>query len=67
MLGMFDRTARFVKRYHNIAEQIDQAAEQYADEVRERSFPGPDQLYQPKNSANFHFPPFLCSACGNGQ
>ncbi|WP_417608261.1 3-methyl-2-oxobutanoate hydroxymethyltransferase [Parasphingorhabdus sp.] len=48
MLGMFDRTARFVKRYHNIAEQIDQAAEQYAGEVRERSFPGPDQLYQPK-------------------
>ena len=48
MLGMFDRTARFVKRYHNIAEQIDQAAEQYATEVRERSFPGPDQLYQPK-------------------
>ncbi|MFK7842322.1 MAG: 3-methyl-2-oxobutanoate hydroxymethyltransferase [Sphingorhabdus sp.] len=48
MLGMFDRTARFVKRYHNISEQIDQAAEQYAAEVRERSFPGPDQLYQPK-------------------
>ncbi len=48
MLGMFDRTARFVKRYYNISEQIGTAAAQYAEEVRERSFPGPDQLYQPK-------------------
>lgn len=48
MLGMFERTARFVKRYHNIAEQIEQAAGAYAEDVRNRSFPGPDQLYQPK-------------------
>lgn len=49
MLGMFERTARFVKRYHNISENIEQAAADYAQEVRNRSFPGPDQLYQPKN------------------
>ena len=49
MLGMFDRTARFVKRYHNISENIEQAAADYAHEVRSRSFPGPDQLYQPKD------------------
>ncbi len=48
MLGMFERTARFVKRYHNISEQIEQAASEYASDVRARSFPGPDQLYQPK-------------------
>lgn len=48
MLGMFERTARFVKRYHNISEQIEGAAAQYAEDVRDRSFPGPDQLYQPK-------------------
>ncbi len=48
MLGMFERTARFVKRYHNISEQIEHAAGQYAEDVRNRSFPGPDQLYQPK-------------------
>jgi len=48
MLGMFERTARFVKRYHNISENIEQAAVQYAEDVRSRSFPGPDQLYQPK-------------------
>lgn len=48
MLGMFERTARFVKRYHNISENIEQAAADYAGDVRSRSFPGPDQLYQPK-------------------
>ena len=48
MLGMFDRTARFVKRYHNISDDIEQAVAKYAEEVRDRSFPGPDQLYQPK-------------------
>ncbi len=48
MLGMFERTARFVKRYHNISENIEQAAADYAGDVRSRSFPGPEQLYQPK-------------------
>lgn len=48
MLGMFERTARFVKRYHNISENIEQAATSYANDVRNRSFPGPEQLYQPK-------------------
>jgi len=38
MLGMFERTARFVKRYHNISENIEQAAVQYAEDVRSRSF-----------------------------
>ncbi len=48
MLGMFERTARFVKRYHNISENIEQAATDYAADVRSRAFPGADQLYQPK-------------------
>jgi 3-methyl-2-oxobutanoate hydroxymethyltransferase len=46
MLGMFERVPRFVKRYENIAETISAAAARYADEVRTRSFPGPDQTYQ---------------------
>ncbi|KLE36101.1 3-methyl-2-oxobutanoate hydroxymethyltransferase [Aurantiacibacter luteus] len=49
MLGMFERTPRFVKRYGDIAATISETAERYAAEVRERSFPGPDQLYQPKD------------------
>ena len=48
MLGMFERVPRFVKRYENIADTISAAAARYATEVRERSFPGIDQTYQPK-------------------
>jgi 3-methyl-2-oxobutanoate hydroxymethyltransferase len=48
MLGMFERTARFVKRYDDLSERIDAAAGRYAEEVRARSFPGPEQTYQPK-------------------
>ncbi len=48
MLGMFERVPRFVKRYENLAEVISKAAETYAGEVRARSFPTPDQTYQPK-------------------
>jgi 3-methyl-2-oxobutanoate hydroxymethyltransferase len=46
MLGMFERVPRFVKRYADLAETISAAAERYAGEVRERSFPGPDQTYR---------------------
>ena len=48
MLGMFERVPRFVKRYEEIAGIISGAAERYAAEVRSRSFPGPEQTYQPK-------------------
>ena len=48
MLGLFERTARFVKRYGDMAGFIDQAASAYAADVRARSFPTPDQTYQPK-------------------
>jgi len=45
---MFERVPRFVKRYENIAETISGAVQRYAAEVRERSFPGLEQTYQPK-------------------
>lgn len=48
MLGMFERVPRFVKKYGNIAEVIEETAKVYADEVRSRAFPGADQTYQPK-------------------
>jgi 3-methyl-2-oxobutanoate hydroxymethyltransferase len=48
MLGMFDRVPRFVKIYENLSETISAAAARYAAEVRDRSFPGKDQTYQPK-------------------
>ena len=48
MLGLFERTPRFVKRYGNLAEEIVKAAESYAAEVRDRTFPTADQTYRPK-------------------
>ena len=48
MLGMFERTPRFVKRYGDLARQIGDAARTYAEEVRARSFPTVDQTYRPK-------------------
>jgi 3-methyl-2-oxobutanoate hydroxymethyltransferase len=48
MLGMFERTPRFVKRYDDLAGRISEAARAYAEEVRSRTFPTPDQTYRPK-------------------
>jgi 3-methyl-2-oxobutanoate hydroxymethyltransferase len=49
MLGMFERTPRFVKRYDDLAARIGEAARTYAEEVRARRFPTPDQTYRPKS------------------
>ena len=48
MLGMFERVPRFVKKYEDLAGLISRTAESYAAEVRDRTFPGRDQTYQPK-------------------
>jgi 3-methyl-2-oxobutanoate hydroxymethyltransferase len=46
MLGMFERTPRFVKRYDDLAARIGEAAAAYAGEVRDRSFPTAEQIYR---------------------
>jgi len=48
MLGMFERVPRFVKRYGDMAGYIGDHAASYAQEVRSRAFPGPEQTYAPK-------------------
>ena len=48
MLGLFERTPRFVKRYADMATLISEAAAAYASDVRARTFPGPEQVYAPK-------------------
>jgi 3-methyl-2-oxobutanoate hydroxymethyltransferase len=48
MLGLFERTPRFVKRYDDLAARISEAAATYAHEVRSRSFPTVEQTYRPK-------------------
>jgi 3-methyl-2-oxobutanoate hydroxymethyltransferase len=48
MLGLFERTPRFVKRYGTMSENVDSAAAAYAADVRSRAFPTSDQTYAPK-------------------
>ena len=50
MLGLFERTPRFVKRYDDLASRIGEAAATYAAEVRSRSFPTSEQTYRPKGA-----------------
>ena len=49
MLGLFERTPRFVKRYASMADFVSEAAAAYAVDVRARAFPTPDQTYAPKD------------------
>ncbi len=48
MMGMFERTPRFVKRFGDLAGEIGAAAAAYAEEVRSRAFPTEDQIYRGK-------------------
>ena len=49
MLGLFERTPRFVKRYGDMSGMMTEAVEHYAREVRAREFPSADQVYKPKD------------------
>ena len=48
MLGLFDRTPKFVKRFGNMAANVAQSVKEYAQDVRSRDFPGAEQIYLPK-------------------
>jgi 3-methyl-2-oxobutanoate hydroxymethyltransferase len=48
MLGLFERTPRFVKRYGDLAGYVSERVELYAAEVRTRAFPTAEQVYAPK-------------------
>jgi 3-methyl-2-oxobutanoate hydroxymethyltransferase len=52
MLGLTTGKApKFVKRYANLAEEITRAAQTYAQEVGEGTFPGPEHSYSANGSA----------------
>jgi 3-methyl-2-oxobutanoate hydroxymethyltransferase len=51
MLGLFDWTPKFVRRYANLRAEIDQAVRAYAADVRARRFPGEAETYQLVKSA----------------
>ena len=46
MLGLFDWTPKFVRRYADLRGEIDRAVRAYASDVRERRFPGEAETYQ---------------------
>lgn len=46
MMGLFERTPRFVKRFGDLAGEIGAAAAAYAADVKARAFPTADQTYQ---------------------
>ena len=48
MLGLFDWTPRFVRRYADLKTEILQAARAYAEDVRARRFPAAAETYFPQ-------------------
>jgi 3-methyl-2-oxobutanoate hydroxymethyltransferase len=51
MLGLSPRTPKFVRRYGDLGPSIEAAVKGYADDVRSRSFPGPEHVYGMKTKA----------------
>jgi 3-methyl-2-oxobutanoate hydroxymethyltransferase len=45
------KAPKFVKRYANLAEEIEGAAQRFADDVRTGAFPGPEHEYSANGSA----------------
>ena len=53
ILGLFaDFTPKFVKRYAELAPEIEDAVKAYADEVRSRAFPGDEHCFGTKRGAS---------------
>jgi 3-methyl-2-oxobutanoate hydroxymethyltransferase len=51
MLGLFDWTPKFVRRYANLREEIGRAVQAYASDVRGRVFPGEAETYFNKRAS----------------
>jgi 3-methyl-2-oxobutanoate hydroxymethyltransferase len=50
MLGLSPRVPKFVKRFSELGPSIDAGVKAYADEVRARTFPGPEHVYPMKKA-----------------
>ena len=50
MLGLFERTPKFVREYETLRDRIGAAAKAYADDVRARAFPNDAETYTLKRS-----------------
>jgi len=51
LLGLSPRVPKFVKQYADMGRMIEEAVSNYANEVRDRSFPSADHVYALKNKA----------------
>jgi len=51
MLGLFDWTPKFVRKFGDMKGLIEEAARRYAEAVQERSFPGDAEVYRVKRSS----------------
>jgi 3-methyl-2-oxobutanoate hydroxymethyltransferase len=49
MLGLSPRVPKFVKQFGELGPSIERAVKGYAEEVRARTFPGPDNVYGMRN------------------
>ncbi|GIH94533.1 3-methyl-2-oxobutanoate hydroxymethyltransferase [Planobispora siamensis] len=45
LMGLTERPAKFVKKYFNLAQEMDQAVRAFADEVTAGAFPTPEHTY----------------------
>jgi 3-methyl-2-oxobutanoate hydroxymethyltransferase len=50
MIGLFDWTPKFVRRYGNLRDLVSRAVERYATDVRSGEFPGHAELYTLKTA-----------------
>ncbi|PZR36241.1 3-methyl-2-oxobutanoate hydroxymethyltransferase [Caulobacter segnis] len=50
MLGLFDWTPKFVRRYADLKGEIERAAREFARDVQDRSFPGEAETYFAKKA-----------------
>ncbi|MGX6647486.1 3-methyl-2-oxobutanoate hydroxymethyltransferase [Maricaulaceae bacterium MS644] len=48
MMGLFDWTPRFVKRYADVKSAMEEGVKRYAEEVRTRAFPSDAEVYKPR-------------------
>ena len=50
MLGLFEWTPKFVRRYADLKGEIERAAADYARDVKARTFPGEAETYYAKKT-----------------
>lgn len=56
MLGLFDWTPKFVRRYGSVKDEITRAVQGYANDVRQRAFPGEAEIYSIKSAKTVDLP-----------